>query len=508
MKLRVPSGALSRVARQAWLRAMVSGPIRQQRLVSVYFDTRKFKLRDEGISLRVRHAGGRTLQTVKAAGNGSAGTLGRAEWEQEIGGDTPDLAAAADTELGRLANGKLARQLRPVFETAVRRTTIPLHVGDSDLELAIDRGQIKVGDDSEPISEIEIELKRGDSREVGRIAGRIAGDVPASYFPLSKPARGYALREGHVARAVHAGPIVLDAAMSTGECFRIVAQSCLDQLAANEDAVRAGDGGGIHQMRVGLRRLRAAMSVFKDVARNSQLDAVKSELKWLTEQLGPARELDVFVEEGIVPLGEEEPGEPGVDELAHELERRRADAFAQAKVAVDSDRYRRLVLDTTLWLIDGEWSSDPDRLRAAARHRPVREFATEVLAVRARKVVKKSRKLRELEPRQLHKLRIAAKKLRYASEFFDSLYGGAKAKRRKKRVANALKTLQGALGKLNDINVHGRMRAELISDGEHKPKLAYALGLAAEREHQRVAACLAAAAKAARSLAEDRPFWR
>src|SRR5262249_10337640 len=58
----------------------------------------------------------------------------------------------------------------------------------------------------------------------------------------------------------------------------------------------------VHQMRVGLRRLRAAMSLFADVLQDPQSAALKEELKWLTGELGPARELDVLVTRGVAPV--------------------------------------------------------------------------------------------------------------------------------------------------------------------------------------------------------------
>lgn len=104
-----------------------------------------------------------------------------------------------------------------------------------------------------------------------------------------------------------AAGIVLDRRSSTADAFQVIAPACLDHALANARSVGAGDAEGIHQMRVGLRRLRAALSLFKPLIDGAESEAIKTELKWLTEQLGQARELDVLVTDGIGPLRDEAP---------------------------------------------------------------------------------------------------------------------------------------------------------------------------------------------------------
>src|SRR5262249_27330955 len=162
----------------------------------------------------------------------------------------------------------------------------PIHAGETDLEVAVDHGFIKADGRREPISEIEVELKDGDRGGIAMVAGRLAQSVPTTYAGRSKAERGYALSADEAAKPLPAGTIDLDPEISTADAFQTVALSCLDHAAANERAVRAGDPEGIHQMQVGLRRLRAAISVFKDLSLGPETEAIKTELKWLTEQLG------------------------------------------------------------------------------------------------------------------------------------------------------------------------------------------------------------------------------
>src|SRR5262249_6663856 len=123
VKLELAPASLATLKRIPLMRAIKAAP-RRTHEVSIYFDTEKHKLRKKGLMLRVRRIGGRYVQTIKQTGN--AGPFARDEWEFEIPGEQPDLSLADGTALAPLANGKLRRQLKPLFETRVRRTVYPL----------------------------------------------------------------------------------------------------------------------------------------------------------------------------------------------------------------------------------------------------------------------------------------------------------------------------------------------------------------------------------------------
>jgi inorganic triphosphatase YgiF len=137
LKLAVPPSAIDQAIRLPWLSQVSSSALKSEKLVSVYFDTAKSKLREHGLVLRVRYAGENRLQTIKTVEKGTNGAFGRDEWEAEIDSDTPDLKLADGTVLQTLAIKKLKRKLKPVFETVVERTTFPIHMGDADFELAV-----------------------------------------------------------------------------------------------------------------------------------------------------------------------------------------------------------------------------------------------------------------------------------------------------------------------------------------------------------------------------------
>ena len=171
-------------------------------------------------------------------------------------------------------------------------------------------------------------------------------------------------------------------------------------------------------MRVGLRRLRAASSLFKEMLDGRETHRIKLGLVWLTEQLGPARDYEVMVSESIDPLQGKQP-DPDLRLLKSDFKGERDRGYVIAKAAVANPRYRHLILDTAFWLLDGEWQRNHDALRAALRERPVSAFVRDELKRRARKIAKRLRGLEALDARGRHKLRIAVKKTRYACEFFE-----------------------------------------------------------------------------------------
>jgi CHAD domain-containing protein len=295
--------------------------------------------------------------------------------------------------------------------------------------------------------------------------------------------------------------------MSVGNAFRAIALGCLHHIAANEPAVRERDAEGVHQMRVGLRRLRAAMAVFAELLDDEETARLKGELKWLTGELGPARDLDVYVTGSIKPLQHSLPDGRGIDALRRDLAARRAGAFASARRAVVSRRYRALLLDTLAWIESGHWAVSDDELIAARRRRDARDFARDELARRARKARKKARKLAKLDTRGRHKLRIGIKKLRYAADFFAGLFDRRKARKRLRRFERQLEALQDGLGALNDIAVHGRIAGKVVGARGRKRQRAFAVGVVSGREQARVAPLRGAAVQAADRFRHARPFW-
>ena len=294
LKLRVTPEDIAALRNHPHFASTLHDPT-HEKLISVYFDSDDQFLRDHGVTLRVRHIDGKRVQTVKTANRGS-GFFERLEWEQAIEGDLPDLSRLKDTALGPIyTDDDVRNSLKPVFETRIERTSYHLNENGADIIMAVDEGQIVATNSSCPVSEIELELKHGNPAELFKIARDIINIVPAQIDVKSKPERGYELLEKAPVAAEMACDPELNAGISTGRAFTLIGRACLHHLVANVPAMISRDAEALHQMRVALRRLRAAISLFSEVVSDDRINIIKTELRWLARECGPARDVDTLL---------------------------------------------------------------------------------------------------------------------------------------------------------------------------------------------------------------------
>jgi inorganic triphosphatase YgiF len=474
LKLALAQHDLARLPATAMVRALSTGPGTTKRLDATYYDTPSLTLRQHGIALRVRRDGNRLTQTLKAPLALTGGTNGQGpspsqvngnglqhlrEFEAELNSDQPDLALIDDGELQDLFQREsLSDELEPVFTTTFDRRTVPLEMADSSVELALDEGWIRAADQQERICEAELELQAGRPSRLYELALMLARDVSFRLEGRSKAARGYQLYAAEPPTAFKAGKPALDPGMSVADAFTRQARSCLDQVRANEAAVLDGqEPEGVHQMRVGLRRLRALVTVYKDVFAQEPYRYLRSDLRWLQQQLGPAREWDVFLEETLEPLRNRLPSEDSLDALEREARALQREGYEQARTAVNDPRTAELLLRLELWLAEGGWRASAVPGQTDIGDEPVEPFARATLAKRAKKVTKLGRRHETLSEGELHRLRIQCKKLRYASEFFAGLF----PKKPTKRYLKALESIQDRLGAVNDAATGQRLLDDL-----------------------------------------------
>jgi CHAD domain-containing protein len=302
--------------------------------------------------------------------------------------------------------------------------------------------------------------------------------------------------------------------LTCAEAFRVVARNCLRQLVANEPAMLGGDEEALHQMRIALRRVRAAISTFSEILADSECDRIKGELKWITGALGAARDLDVFVAEAVLPLRRQNVEQAGVAELCRAIEARRTAARDHAVEAVRSQRFRSLVLEAAQWAMSGPWSKSKDDLLRLRRARPVAALAGDELARRRKKIVKRGQALRQLAAPERHKLRIAGKKMRYAIEFFAAAFPGGKNAKRCEAALSVLKDLQDALGALNDIAARENLVSEIAlakgrsANGRTTAERAFAGGVIFGAQEAHKEQMLAAAETAYARFRQIKPFWQ
>lgn len=444
LKLAVAPPALTRLKRLPVLREHRRSRSRVKVLHSVYYDTPDHRLAAAGITVRLRHGMGGTVQTVKTAGSRASGLFARREWECAADGDGLNLEQLRTTGLAPLGDDALAGALTPVFATHIRRSILDLGGTGWLVEAAIDVGEVRAGDRTESICELELELKDGQPGHLFALARRVAEAVPVRLLALSKSDRGYDLAADRVPAAAKARPVPLDGDHSVAEAFRAIARNCLHQVLANQQALlESSDGEAVHQMRVALRRLRSALKIFRPLVAGPQLTPLREEMRWLLAQLGPARDGEVFLSEIIAPVVADNPDQAALTALQDYWRQEADNALATARAAVGGSRFALLLLDLGAWVETAPWNdSETGRLKLAP-------FARHVLKRLARKLRKAGGKhLSRLSPHDLHQVRIHGKQLRYAAEFFAPLSGKA-ARDRLARLGK----LQDVLGEINDIAV-------------------------------------------------------
>jgi inorganic triphosphatase YgiF len=452
LKLELPPGEIEALRRAPVLGDPARRPVDQ---VTTYFDTDKGELRRAGYSLRLRRRGRSCLQTVKQRGTDSGGFSSRAEWEKKV--DTPglDFEALKATPLGKiLTKGDMRKRLAPVSETQVRRTTWLLALGSSEIELILDEGRVVSDGREMPISEIELELRRGGRRDLFGLAQSLGEGLTLRMGVMSKSERGYRLLEDRSVRAHKAERIRLEAGMSIADAFAVVVQSCLRHFRLNEPLI-AGDmnAAALHQARVAMRRLRSALTLFRPLIADADFPRLRSELRWFADQLGDARNLDVILaakpRQGVRPDAA----------LRRQLRRQREQAYERVQKALAQRRLPTLILDLVAWSEAGDWRC----LKAAGQ--PIGAFAAERLDRAWKRVRKAGKELRTLTAEGRHRLRIEIKKLRYAAEFFAGL-APRNRRRRQKAFAGRMRELQELLGDLNDIETRRQLAPRLFEQGD------------------------------------------
>ncbi|MGH7156115.1 MAG: CHAD domain-containing protein, partial [Acetobacteraceae bacterium] len=422
IKLRIGPEGLDALARYP---AFGDHPADERHEITTYFDTPEFTLTGHGYSLRIRADGMQRIQTLKSAGNGldvvfPTGAFQRGEWEHPVTGETPDLAALAGTPAAEALQSIGPHALHPVFVTDIHRCSRKLQLPNGAVvEAALDRGTIEADGLSAPVSELELELKQGETGALFRLAIELAGSVPLVLEPLSKADRGLHLRGRAGPSPRTAAPIAFDPEAGTAAAFRAIISSALAHFVRNMAAARDGDAEGVHQLRVATRRLRAALMLFRPHLRGKAAAGFNDELRRIGRICGAARDLDVFLHETL-PAARKHVGEEGWLDLLEEVAApHRGAAQAELRRELDGPACTRLILGLSGWIEDG--LTDPTLLGDEVFQRPI--AGIDLLSRMERKVAKQGRGIGHASAADLHELRKAIKKLRYSIEFLAPLYG-------------------------------------------------------------------------------------
>ena len=506
LKLEASHEDLRRLSRHPLVRSLSTSRAVTQQLESVYFDTEDHDLAAANFGLRVRRSGARRIHTVKGERSASGGLFERLELEIAIHGDQPNLARISDPELReRLIGIVSGKPLVAVFRTEFRRTRRVLQKGESEWTLDIDDGRIVAGDRSSSIREVELELRAGDPARLFEFALLLQERLDLHPAARSKAERGYALARGEGALAHPPGRVSLEPDATLEDALAGILSHCVAHFTTNADCAREGvDPEGVHQMRVGVRRARAALALFEPLLPAERLRFFRSELRWVARELGAARDLDVFTSGLLAEIEVPRSMYSALERLRSEAAALRGECYESVRACIGSRRYARLVLELGGWLSARGWQEHASAGDALRWLEPARGFAEAELGRRHRKIGRLANRLDESD-RARHELRIELKKLRYASEFLRDLYRGQGSKRFVRRITR----VQSALGHMNDVATAERILATLLArlgderTREHDRAAGFVEGWAA----QVAASALRETADAWDRLDSARPFW-
>jgi CHAD domain-containing protein len=271
------------------------------------------------------------------------------------------------------------------------------------------------------------------------------------------------------ALAVSARPLRISKGMRVVDAFRVSVLECLSHVAANVAAVtRSREVEGLHQLRVGLRRLAVAFSAFGEEFNTPAQRELQQRTKAFTSAIATARDLDVFAEELFTPPAEAAGADEAFALLGERLEKARLEAWDQAAERVSSVEFAIFLDDVAVAAQTRSWNlpTGADLKNRLAVRAPVKSVAARMLDEYLVKARKRGRHVKTLEQRDCHRLRISLKKLRYAAEFYGPLYKHKKVR----RYLRGLKELQDLLGGFNDAGQVRATLSQLTADSTVNPR--------------------------------------
>ncbi|KPK04688.1 MAG: hypothetical protein AMJ64_13070 [Betaproteobacteria bacterium SG8_39] len=433
---------------------------RRRRLNATYLDTRDAVLRRAHAALRMRRSGRRWLQCFKAEPRTGAVLLGRHEWEFAARGGRLRIGAFPLDQIRATSGidlGALQDRLHAVFTTQFDRSTVELQAPGARIEVAFDRGTIAADRRREALREIEFELLEGDFLV---LLERVRALIPGLALELevgSKAERGYRLASGQRARPVKARRPSIDAQGDPRDAIAAIVGACVSQVAANAGGTSAArDPEYLHQLRVGLRRLRSALRLFRALLPPERTQALVDRLHAVLPALGVARDWDVvteLLEKRILPAAGE-----GID-LAATLRwarRRRMRARRDARAVTASSAFQQLLIDAMIWAEQAGRADGAAPLDPSVRARTLTAFAKRKVARLTHRVEQHGDGCDWSDGAARHQVRIRLKRLRYACDFFTACF----KRKRVRRYLDHLEALQDLLGELNDLAMARQLFAE------------------------------------------------
>jgi inorganic triphosphatase YgiF len=449
-------------------------PVKTEDLRSIYFDTADWSLRNHGMSLRLRTSGDKWLQTLKSGVGVKSGVSNPHEIEVPVRYSRIDIDAIPDGELKKkLCSAINGAALRPIFETEVQRLQRSIEIpGGDTMLLGLDRGTVKAIGNTKPICEAELELVKGSPLALLDVADVLLGNENIEPSTRSKSELGFSLLEPETEPAllpVKAVPASLDRHDTAGEALEKIVLSAVDQILANIRVVRDTDAPeAVHQLRVGMRRLRSGLKLFKPVFDLKALQPIVAEIRELARRAGKLRDVQVMLHDMIDPLDAAHESPVALNPLRAALRAKAGRLLQDFRAHIADAATARL--ERQLALLAAIIRFEAGRNRKLAK--PATKLARKAMKKAWKKVKRNGNAIATLSVEERHELRKDLKTLRYATEFLAPLFTNQDPK----KLSARLSELQDVLGHLNDIAASAAMTAAPEYAPDAQRSLAYVTG--------------------------------
>ena len=500
LKVELSASDIARLASELPDTDLMLGPASTKKLRTIYFDTPAHGLHEVGITLRLRSQNGGWLQTVKTDQHVVDGVSNPVELEVPLETDRPDVGKIADKKIKRTVQKAIKRtSLRPVFETIVQRTTRKIKSGDSEVELAVDDGEVRTGEMRAELRELELELKAGSAEGLLLAAEKLLAGHELKFGTRSKAERGYRLalgKKGANPEPEKSRSVRVRRQDTCAQAFSAILASASRQILVNRAAVlETDDPNAAHQLRIGLRRLRSALDALGPFVASGSLKSFNRSAREMGRCVGMLRDADVLISGIHAPIEATASAKVGFAELYQALLQHRRAQREETRAALQGPAWTRLQLYLRVWPRTLE---ENDKLA-----RPIGKVARKVLRRAWKKSVRYAAEIEQLSGDERHQMRKALKKLRYQAEFFAPLF----AKRKTQGFVHQLKALQDVFGYVNDVRLAPKL-SDLHQQGECNIDTARAASYILGRHEAEAKHVWRRAAPAWKDLQRTPRFWQ
>jgi len=447
-----------------------------KRLRAKYFDTDDRLLARSNIALRLRKEGHVWYQTLKVAPQAAA-VIRHEDTVRLV--TPPGTAPVLDTsrhsssdqwtKINKLLRDDAANELKPLYETDLKRLSVDLRTRRGLINYAIDTGSIltkeketdplftALGHTVEllklPVNEIELELVSGSNMALIEAGTRLVRDYGVWLDVRTKSMRGDSLAKATLIMApAKAQSVKITDDLSLEEFFEIVRKECVRHALVNASQLASEEGYSpehIHQLRIALRRLRTALKLFSRV-HNFEVQTWSDQAKFLAAQLGKNRDIDAMSENIWPEL--RKINAPLVEFSAQEGIQSPALIVREGKIQS--------------WFLELIGRDLQSREQNTQSHWSA---IMPIIIKWQKKCAKRAKNFASLTVEERHELRKKMKRLRYSLEFIEGECKSAKFRYFSKVLARA----QNELGIYNDLQVALENYRAIVT---HDPAAWFAVG--------------------------------